>query len=265
MGSYPRVARGEASVASRSGYLPSGPAQRSEHGPQPRRVIKHTIRALGDGRGIWNPRQRVDTDDDLRFYWWARIRWLSVALAGVGVLGVPVTIASGGSHLSWLAVAIVVGCVVLGAKYCVQLVRLAWRFGARETANGFEGHEEPRHAEWAWADVAGFGYARLSGREVVVAHAPDGSEIVVPGARRRMRWNGGSTQDFAALMEERRQQFAAKALRRGERSPRVALCECSIIYLMSTMQPREGLALASSAHQPPSCTRAAVVRSEARH
>jgi hypothetical protein len=48
-----------------------------------------------------------------------------------------------------------------------------------------------------------FRYARVAVHEQVIVELSDGRHGVVHGARRRMYWRGGATDDFAATLGER--------------------------------------------------------------
>lgn len=122
--------------------------------------------------------------------------WVSLALValGVGFQSVGAAVAVG-----------VLFAVVYGA-----LSARALKAGVHETRDGVRyygaGYEWGSGA-LTWAEVIEVSHTRVAARESVVAVSSDGRRHVIRGARRRMQWAEGRTDDFAAVLRGRAEQF----------------------------------------------------------
>jgi hypothetical protein len=142
----------------------------------------------------------VVSDRELRFYRVPSHR-ASVTLEVLIFIVVLVAIALEASRTPLLIPVGVVGFVLV----CVGLRRDVL-CGVEETPAGIvcrAGGKQWGSASFAWSEMRTFKYVRFAVREQVIVELHDGRRGVVHGARRRMHWRGGATDDFAATLSER--------------------------------------------------------------
>jgi hypothetical protein len=149
----------------------------------------------------------VEADDDLRYYWAPGLRTLAVFFLLFEAFVLLIGVAGAADSASWWIVGVFIAlAIAVGGRFAYQ----AWRSGVRETPEGLVGRVGSYTSSYPWSNLTGFGYAKVAWKERVMVDLADGSRVVVRGARRQMRWQGGETSDFAATLEERRQLLGAK-------------------------------------------------------
>jgi hypothetical protein len=142
---------------------------------------------------------------------WRVYRSMSRSSVGVRVAIAALCLVVVVVELGRSSVAAAVGLGVVWLLLFAMLGVRALQAGVYETAEGVRciaGGYAWGSTTLAWADLREVGYSGTGLRETVVATARDGRRRVLRGARRRMRWDDGSTDDFAALLQSRSQQFA---------------------------------------------------------
>lgn len=130
--------------------------------------------------------------------------WTIGSFEILAVVVVVAAVATASAKTTWW---IVVPSLILLPLVLWRLTLQAVRAGVGESSNGLVGQAGGYRSDFAWQEIAGFGYARLGARDVVVVRGVDGSRAVLRGSRRRMVWHDGSTDDFAALLEQRLKHF----------------------------------------------------------
>jgi hypothetical protein len=143
--------------------------------------------------------------EDWRFYragsWSSRTARLSIGWVSLGLIvfaTVSQSVAAG--------VAVGVLLVVLYGALCAR----ALKAGVQESRDGVSyygaGYEWGSGA-LSWAEVKQVSYTRAGTRESVVAVSSDGRRHVIRGARRKMQWADGHTDDFATVLQSRADHF----------------------------------------------------------
>lgn len=140
-----------------------------------------------------------------RRYWNPRVRGILAAYAILLVVVFAAALAAAGRHASWSTAA---PWIALFPVAVVALTFGVLRAGVSESEVGLSSRPGGyRSTTFVWDHIEGFEYSRRRGAEVIVVRRVDGSQTELRGAGRRMRWHGGVTDDFAALLNERRRHF----------------------------------------------------------
>jgi hypothetical protein len=150
---------------------------------------------------------------ELRFYWSPARRVISwgYPLFALVVL-VSILASRGFTKPAWIGV-VAIAVVVMGTA---MMFRMGWVSGVYESGLGVQWRSgsplfRRESGDAAWADIRGFGYAKLTPLSTCVYVVRiDGTRRLMSCATPQMRWrHGGWTGDFVQLLNERALAFGA--------------------------------------------------------
>lgn len=149
-----------------------------------------------------------DGGPELRRYWNPRFLLFMAAYELLGLAAFSSAIATAGARASWSSA---LPWVILFVVAFFGLAFAVVRAGVSESEVGITLRAAGYGFDVRWDEVAAFDYGRRRGGEVVVLRRIDGRRSELRGVGRRMRWRGGMTDDFVALLNSRLAQHHANS------------------------------------------------------